>query len=140
MSKSFARAALIAALLFSQIPEVVRSQEPSAPANRPRTPMSQYFMVFLRRGPAWTAEVTPATRAVSQGHMENIQRLTSAGKLVVAGPFLEQSGERALAGLFLLRVETLDEAKAVVDSDPAVKAGRFVYEIVPWMGPTNLKY
>ena len=27
-----------------------------------------------------------------------------------------------------------------VDTDPAVKAGRFVYEIVPWWGPASLRY
>jgi hypothetical protein len=34
----------------------------------------------------------------------------------------------------------MDEAKATADSDPAVKAGRFVYEIVPWWGPASLRY
>jgi hypothetical protein len=34
----------------------------------------------------------------------------------------------------------MDEAKALTESDPAVKAGRFVYEIAPWWGPKSLRY
>jgi uncharacterized protein YciI len=102
--------------------------------------MSTYYMVFLRRGPAWTAEQTPAVKAIGEGHMKNIQRLADTGKLVIAGPFLEQTGERALAGLFVFRVASADEAKALVETDPAVKAGRFTYEVIPWLGPKTLHY
>ena len=72
--------------------------------------------------------------------MANIQRLTKEGKMVVAGPFDGQTGERALAGIFILRVSSMEEAKALADSDPAVKAGRFVYEIAPWWGPKSLRF
>ena len=107
---------------------------------QPPTEMTQYFMVFLRRGPAWTAKPTPESTKVSQGHMANIERLTKEGKMVVAGPFDGQSGERALAGIFILRAASMEEAKTLTESDPAVKAGRFVYEIAPWWGPTSLRY
>ena len=116
----------------TQSPPVVRSPD--------GTEMTQYFVVLLRRGPAWTSAVTPETTKVSQGHQANIQRLTKEGMMVVAGPFDGQTGERALAGIFILRVTSMDEAKAAVDTDPAVKAGRFVYEIAPWWGPTSLRY
>jgi uncharacterized protein YciI len=116
------------------------AQAAPAPTAAPPTEMTQYFMVFLRRGPAWTSAVTPETRAVSAGHMANIQAMTKAGKLLVAGPFADQEGERALAGIFILKVATTEEAKALVETDPAVQAGRFVYEIAPWYGPTTLRY
>jgi uncharacterized protein YciI len=60
--------------------------------------------------------------------------------MVVAGPFDGQTGDRALAGIFILRAASVDEATTVADSDPAVKAGRFVYEIAPWWGPKSLRY
>ena len=110
------------------------------PLSAQTTEMTQYYMVFLRRGPAWTATATPESTKVSQAHRANIERLTKEGKMVVAGPFDGQSGDRALAGIFILRVASMDEAKAVSESDPAVKAGRFVYEIAPWWGPKSLKY
>lgn len=111
----------------------------AAPAQTP-TDMRMYYMVFLRRGPAWTAAATPEATKVSQGHRANIDRLTKEGLMVVAGPFEGTSGDRALAGIFILRVTSMEAAKAAVDTDPAVKAGRFVYEIVPWWGPASLRY
>jgi uncharacterized protein YciI len=60
--------------------------------------------------------------------------------MVVAVPFEGTSGDRALAGILILRVASLKAAKAAVDTDPAVKAGRFIYEIVPWWGPATLRY
>lgn len=116
-----------------------RQASPQAAASQP-TEMQQYFMVFLRRGPAWTTAVTPQTTEVSRAHRANIDRLTKEGRMVVAGPFDGQSGEKALAGIFILRVETMNEAKAVAESDPAVRAGRFIYEIAPWWGPKSLRY
>jgi uncharacterized protein YciI len=110
------------------------------PAQGQQTEMRKYYMVFLRRGPAWTAAVTPETTKVSQGHQANIQRLTKEGLMVVAGPFEGTSGDRALAGIFILRVDSMEAAKAAVDTDPAVTAGRFVYEIVAWWGPAALRY
>jgi uncharacterized protein len=128
-------------LLVSQ--GVMADQAPQASAQAaaaPQTEMRMYYMVFLRRGPAWTAATTPDVTAVSRAHRANIDRLTKEGLMVVAGPFEGTSGDRALAGIFILRVASMESAKATVESDPAVKAGRFVYEIVPWWGPATLRY
>ena len=131
---------LAAAALASSAVAQSSTQSPPLVRSPDGTEMTQYFVVLLRRGPAWTSAVTPETTKVSQGHQVNIQRLTKEGKMVVAGPFDGQTGERALAGIFILRVASMDEAKAAVATDPAVKAGRFVYEIAPWWGPRSLKY
>src|SRR5687768_17326032 len=126
-------------LLVSQ--GVMADQAPPAQAAAaPQTEMRMYYMVFLRRGPAWTAATTPEVTAVSRAHRANIDRLTKEGLMVVAGPFEGTSGDRALAGIFILRVGSMEAAKAAVDSDPAVTAGRFVYEIVPWWGPASLRF
>ena len=121
----------------AQAPATAAATAAQAPA---QTEMRLYYMVFLRRGPAWTAAATPEATRVSQGHRANIERLTKEGLMVVAGPFEGTSGDRALAGIFILRVDSVEAAKGVVDSDPAVKAGRFVYEVVPWWGPASLRY
>lgn len=119
------------------------SHAPAAPTtviSPDGTEMTQYYMVFLRRGPAWTSKATPETKKISDGHQANIARLAKEGKMVVAGPFDGQSGERALAGIFILRVTSMADAKVIAESDPAVRAGRFVYEIAPWWGPKSLRY
>ena len=116
------------------------ASQSTAPAAAAQTEMRMYYMVFLRRGPAWIAAVTPETTKLSQDHRANIQRLIKEGLMVVAGPFEGTSGDRALTGIFLLRVDSRTAANTAVATDPAVKAGRFVYEIVPWWGPASLRY
>ena len=137
-------AALALALAIARTPhalaQTASAQAPATVTSPDGTQMTLYYMVLLRRGPAWTSKVTPETRKVSADHLANIRRLTKEGKMVVAGPFDGQTGDRALAGIFILRAASVDEATTVADSDPAVKAGRFVYEIAPWWGPKSLRY
>jgi uncharacterized protein YciI len=92
--------------------------------------MALYYMVLLKRGPKWTPEVTEETTKIQEGHMANIHKMAESGKLVLAGPFLD-GGE--LRGIFLFKVGSAEEAKALMDSDPAVQAGRLLGEIHPWM-------
>jgi len=89
---------------------------------------SNYVFGLLVRGPKWTAERTPETEKIQKGHMDNINRLAGLGKLVLAGPF-ENGGDRR--GVFFFKVETVEEAKALADTDPAVIAGRLKVELLP---------
>jgi uncharacterized protein YciI len=64
--------------------------------------------------------------------MANINAMAKTGKLVIAGPF-ENGGD--YAGVFVFKVGSLAEAKALAESDPAVQAGRLVSEVHPWQVP-----
>jgi hypothetical protein len=55
--------------------------------------------------------------------------MLNAGKAVMAGLFA-RNGD--LAGLFILRAASAEEARAWIDADPAVKAGLMVSELHPW--------
>lgn len=106
--------------------------EPAPPAAEAEAPagMEMFYFVMLIRGPKWTAKETEATRKIQDAHMANMVTLHDEGKLILAGPFADEGKWR---GLFLLRADSAAEAKAMVDADPAVKAGRLTYEIHPWM-------
>ena len=97
--------------------------------------MTTYQVAFLKRGPNWTPAETEATKAIQEGHMANIRKMGATGKLVIAGPFAD-GGD--LRGLFIFRVDTLEEAKALAEQDPAVKAGRLVLEWHPWYAAKNI--
>jgi uncharacterized protein YciI len=120
--------------------QAAQTGQPEAP--RKPFQMRTYYMAFLRRGPAWTAEKTPEAVALGEGHMANIRRLGACGKLLIAGPFEVEPGAPAdaLAGIFLFDVPTLEEAVALTQTDPAIKAGRFTVEVKPWYGPAGLTY
>jgi uncharacterized protein YciI len=97
--------------------------------------MTTYYVGFLYRGARWTPGETPESRKLQEEHMANIRRMGEAGKLVIAGPFMD-SGD--LRGLYVFRVATPEEAKALVESDPAVKAGRLRFELHPWFAAKNI--
>jgi uncharacterized protein YciI len=91
--------------------------------------MTTYYVALLYRGPNWSAEETPERQRIMQGHLANIGRLAEEGKLILAGPFRDGSD---LSGMFVFQVASLEEAKALCDTDPAVQAGRLRVELHPW--------
>jgi len=68
-------------------------------------------------------------------HLKNIMRLADEGKLIVAGPFLD---DQPIRGIFIFNVSTVEEAKKLTETDPAIKAGSLVMELHPWYGSTGL--
>ena len=54
----------------------------------------------------------------------------------MAGPFGDPDGVKR--GLFIFNVDSLDEARELVQSDPAVAAGIFEVELIDWYGSAAL--
>jgi uncharacterized protein YciI len=103
----------------------------------PESPLkpTDYIFGLLVRGPKWTPEKTAETNKIQEGHMANINRLAETGKLILAGPFFIE-GERR--GVFIFKVNTLKEAQALTDTDPAVIAGRLKIELYHWTVPKGI--
>ena len=97
--------------------------------------MKNYVFVILKTGDNKTTEQEELNK-LFRGHMENIQRLVDEKKLIVAGPFGEN--DKTWRGLFILDVKTVEEAAALVQTDPAIKAGIFAVDLVPWYGSAAL--
>jgi uncharacterized protein YciI len=93
------------------------------------------YFGFLYRGDKWTPEKTPATEELQRAHLANIMRLAEMKKLVVAGPF---GDDTPLRGIFVFRVASLDEARELAATDPAVQAGRLKIEMHPWVVPEGI--
>ncbi len=96
--------------------------------------MKPYVMAFLKRGPNRGQDSITAAN-LQKAHLQNITRMAREGKLVMAGPFMDD-GE--LRGIYVFNVATLEEARALTETDPAVQAGRLVMELHPWYGPAAL--
>ena len=96
--------------------------------------MRRYVVAFLKAGPSRDQDST-AAQQLQRAHMANIRRLAEAGKLVLAGPFLDD-GE--LRGIYVFAVETVEEARALTATDPAIQAGRLEMELHPWYGSAAL--
>ena len=89
----------------------------------------QFHMALLKKGPKW--ETTPAVERsqILQQHLANVLSMLDSGKAVIAGPMGDDADP---AGIFILRAQSAEEAKAWVDADPSVRAGLFVAEMHPW--------
>jgi uncharacterized protein len=97
--------------------------------------MTTYYMVFLKKG-ANPQNLSKEDAAKAQkDHLANIQKMFDDGKLVIAGPFTDNGDIR---GIFILKVGSMDEAKALAAEDPAVKAGLLVLEVHPWYAAKGL--
>lgn len=98
--------------------------------------MRSYVLAILKTGPNDDSITGEQRQQVFQGHFANMGRLAKQGKLALAGPFGEN--DRAFRGLFVLAVTTPEEARELAESDPAVEAGVFVVEYLPWYGSAAL--
>jgi uncharacterized protein YciI len=85
---------------------------------------------FLVRRPSAPAIDAATSADIQKGHLTYMESLHKQGKLLVAGPFLDDTPSR---GLVIYRVKDVPEAMALAAEDPAVKAGRLMLEAYPWM-------
>ncbi|MBT8196289.1 MAG: hypothetical protein KJO64_07665 [Bacteroidia bacterium] len=96
--------------------------------------MKKYVIAFLKRGPNRSQD--SVTRAeLQKGHMENIGRLADERILVLAGPFF---GDDDLRGIYIFDVQTIEEAEALTNTDPAIQQGSLIMELKPWYGSAAL--
>ena len=96
--------------------------------------MKKYVMAFLKRGSNRPADKKKAAE-LQKAHMENIGKLAEAGKLVLAGPFF---GNGDLRGIYIFNVTTIKEAEKLTNTDPAIKHGSLVMELIEWYGSAAL--
>ena len=96
--------------------------------------MRNYVLVVLKTGPNRVAEGSERD-AMFKGHFANMKRLSTEGKLVLAGPFDGVDGWR---GLFIFAVTDIDEAKQLVATDPVVAKGEMVAEFHQYYGTAAL--
>lgn len=96
--------------------------------------MKQYVMAFLKEGKNRNLDSTESAN-LQIAHLKNIIRLADEGKLIVAGPFLDN---QAVRGIFIFNVRTIEEARQLTATDPAIKAGVLEMELRPWYGSAAL--
>jgi uncharacterized protein len=90
--------------------------------------MKKYVLAFLKAGPNRSSDSIVRANLQTE-HLKNIQRMANEGKLVVAGPFMD---DQPIRGIYIFNVETVEEAKALTETDPAIKAGSLVMELHPF--------
>ena len=97
--------------------------------------MKMYVLVLLKTGPVTLDK--QQTDSLFAGHMSNMGVLVEKGKLLVAGPL--KKNEQNYRGIFILNVPTIEEARTLLQTDPAVKAGLLDADLYNWYGSAALK-
>lgn len=94
----------------------------------PKYELVKYYFVELKHGPNRNQTDSTEIANIQAGHLANINKMSEEGYLLIAGPFGDDKG----GGIFILRVDSYEEAKALCDKDPAIIAGRLIADIRPW--------
>lgn len=96
--------------------------------------MRKYVIAYLLKGPNRDQDSLEAAQ-IQRAHLDNMVVMAEEGKLVLAGPYLDDHG---IQGFYVFAVETIEEAEELTSTDPAVKAGRLLMEMHPWYGSAAL--
>lgn len=97
--------------------------------------MKSYVLAILKTGTN-KIDKKETVDSLFKGHMANITKLASVGKLVVAGPL--KKNDKSYRGIFILNVKTIDEANALLITDPAIKEKLLEAELFQWYGSAAL--
>jgi uncharacterized protein len=89
-----------------------------------------YIMVLLKTGPKRDQDAGTSAK-IQQEHLRHLLTLRAKGKLLVNGPILDDS---TLRGVSIYDSTNKEEISELLESDPAVIAGRLTYEIHSWFG------
>jgi uncharacterized protein YciI len=84
-----------------------------------------YSVVFLHHKPDAEKISDDDRKKIMAGHMANMERLGTEGKLIIAGPF-EGGG-----GIFVMKTPDVKIAREWIKDDPGIIANRWNIEIQP---------
>jgi len=97
-------------------------------STRPENQIREYWFVLLTAGPHRDQDKATAAK-IQEGHLANIRRLYAEGLLKVAGPFGEEGNWQ---GIFIFDISDRKQLEKILQTDPAIAAGRLNYEIRSW--------
>ncbi len=88
--------------------------------------LPEHIFVFLNKKTDKLELPEEEIKKIMEGHLANIKRLASEGKLIAAGPF-DGGG-----GIFIFKSNSIDQVKEWLKTDPGIQANRWNIEVLPY--------
>jgi uncharacterized protein len=96
-----------------------------------RSRMSLQYLYRIRpTRSGFLEKSTPDEDAIVDDHFEYLKSLTGQGVVLMAGRTL--TTHKGSHGIVVLAVHSADEARGIMENDPAVRAGVFSAELFPF--------
>lgn len=100
-------------------PEIMAQSAGNATADEAEL---ELFAVEIKVGPKWDASKPPNEQAFFKEHSANLKRLRDAGDIVMGARYADK-------GLIVFSARSMAEVRVLMEQDPAMTAGTFVYEV-----------
>lgn len=88
------------------------------------TAQTPLFIVHFETGPHWDESRAATEQPAFREHSANLNRLRKEG-VIKFGARYEK------VGMILIHAASLEAARTIIDADPGVQSGIFIYEIAP---------
>lgn len=97
-------------------------------AAAPPAPKQTFYMKLVAPRPTFAQDMTPEETKLMVAHAAYWKEIFATGKVLIIGPVMEAKGS---FGIAVLEVANEDEAWALANADPSVKAGLNKVELSP---------
>ena len=82
------------------------------------------FVVHFSTGPSWDQSKPPGDQDGFSEHSANLRQLRTEGTILFGARYGE-------FGMIIVRASSLEAANELIESDPGVQSGIFVFTVVP---------
>lgn len=84
------------------------------------------FAIEFTTGPGWDPAKPPDQQAHFAAHAANLRRLRERGVIRIGARYADK-------GLVVVAAESMAAARRLLDDDPSIAAGTFVFDVHPFM-------
>jgi len=96
--------------------------------------LQEFQLILLRRPGRAPGYDDETLQRIQREHLAFYAAMREAGHVVTNGPVRDQPDE-ALRGMAIFATDSLDRARELAGTDPAVRAGRLEVEAMSWLCP-----
>jgi uncharacterized protein len=96
--------------------------------------LQEFQLILLCRADRAPSYDDETLERIQRGHLAFYTAMREAGHVVTNGPVRDQPDE-ALRGIAIFATESLDRARELASTDPAVQAGRLGVQAMSWLCP-----